>query len=246
MSGETKSDKIKKKRSKGQGTSTTKARARARVKPIDPELLKQDMPQITKAYPVTVNNVICKFSMKQRLDLSLITHALKGYRVERSFPSMTVQSDFPRGTVNFFATGNVVISGARSRAEAASIAWKMCSTLTQVLQTPFQVHDFVIVNLVSSFSLGYPIDRDLLYNDYPAVAQFAPEDISLVAMDLATGPPRIKLLVYKTGRGVVTGALHHKQLEWVHARVKWERYNENAPYRKLDDIYRKTWKVDKR
>ena len=199
----------------------------------------RELPQVSKPkYDMVINNMVFTVRLNQKLNLKWVARALGGHHLEKTFPATVLRVNPPSATVNFFGSGTLVISGAGSPEEACCVAWLLCTQLSKLLKREFRVHDMQIENVVATVAVGYKIDRDLLAFDYSRCASFAPALISRVALKPYGKKPVI--LVYKSGKIVITGARHPDVLREAFRRIDLKPYDAAAPYRKLPDEFRKT------
>lgn len=132
----------------------------------------------------------------------------------------------PRTTAMIFATGRMVVTGAKSEALARLAAKKHAYALQKCGFTP-KFRDFTVQNIIGSANVGFNIRLEGLANKYVTVgASFVPEIFPGLSFKQylgyrADGTPRScpTLLIFTTGKIVVTGAKTEEDLRAAFTRV---------------------------
>ncbi|OHW89501.1 TATA-binding protein [Colletotrichum incanum] len=151
-----------------------------------------------------VQNVVVTATTGCRLDLQLIsTHARNSEYNPKRFAAVIMRIRKPKTTALIFASGKMVVTGARAQCHA----WTACKRFSQILQKlgfPTKIADFKIQNIVSSFDCKFPIRLEGI-----AVAKFGsvsyePELFPGLVYRLQV--PKVVVLMFASGKVVLTGA----------------------------------------
>lgn len=116
----------------------------------------------------------------------------------------------PKTTALIFQSGKVIITGAKSEALALLAAKKYTRTL-QLIGLPHVVcAGFTLQNLVAGFDTRFPIALDSLSSQHSEFTSYEPELFPGVIYRMQD--PKLVLIIFVSGKVVVTGAKSTKQL----------------------------------
>jgi transcription initiation factor TFIID TATA-box-binding protein len=102
-----------------------------------------------------------------------------------------------------FATGKIVVAGARSVADARLAAMKY-ARLLQKLGFPARFVGFRVRNLVARCAVAFKIRLEEFAEEQRPLSHYEPELFPAVFLDLRK--PKTMVLVFGSGRVVITGA----------------------------------------
>ena len=152
----------------------------------------------------TLQNVVATANMECRLDLTLIAqHARNVEYSRKKFHALIMRIRDPRTTTLIFATGRMVITGAKSE-ELARLAGRKHARAIQKCGFNARFLAFKVQNFVASCSVGFYIRLEGLA---AAHAQFCKYEAELFpGLVYKFAATRITLLVFANGKIVITGA----------------------------------------
>lgn len=196
---------------------------------------KKDAPEPTWK----VENVVCtaNVDIESKIDLNSVARGFpeSQYNPER-FPGLITRFENPKAAVLLFSTGKMVITGLRSSEHANDIVDKVCKMLKRAKVSINGKPEITVQNIVSSGSLGLGINLDeaavTLDN-----AVYEPEVFPGLIYRMEK--PKVVILLFSTGRFVVTGARNKDQIkeavDTLLQDVKREELQQELP--EDDDYY---------
>ena len=151
-----------------------------------------------------MQNIMASVNMGTRLDLDKITQTARNaeYNPKR-FQAVIMRIRDPRTTALIFASGKMIVTGARSE-EAASIAAKKYVAIIQKVGFPARFEEFKVQNMTASCDAGFPIRLEGLAFAHPAQSTYEPELFPGLVYRLAE--PKCVLLIFVSGKCVLTGS----------------------------------------
>ncbi|KAK4197655.1 hypothetical protein QBC40DRAFT_206665, partial [Triangularia verruculosa] len=183
-----------------------------RNRDISPEL---ETLEYQPDWPVPqVQNFVATANLDCRIDLYHLSQQARNveYRPRR-LAAVIMRIRDPRTTALIFASGKMVVIGAKSEALARLAARKHAYAVQKCGYKP-KFLDFKIQNIVASVNVGFNVRLEGLANRYHAVgARYVPEIFPGLSFkqylgNNADGSPRSSptLLIFTSGKIVVTGA----------------------------------------
>ncbi|KAK4454187.1 TATA-box-binding protein [Podospora aff. communis PSN243] len=169
------------------------------------DLIRPDwpMPQI--------QNVVATVNLDCRLDLQAISqHARNVEYSRKKFHALIMRIREPRTTTLVFASGKMVITGAKSE-ELARLAGKKHARLIQKVGFETKFKDFKVQNIVASCSTGFYIRLEGFVRANLDFARYEPEIFPGLVYKIAS--TKTTLLVFMNGKVVITGV---KELDKVY------------------------------
>eukprot|EP00300_Choanocystis_sp_HF-7_P021163 c20746_g1_i1.p2 GENE.c20746_g1_i1~~c20746_g1_i1.p2 ORF type:complete len:142 (+),score=32.08 c20746_g1_i1:271-696(+) len=124
----------------------------------------------------------------------------------------------PRTTALIFSSGKMVVTGAKSEEASRLAARKYAKTISRI---GFEVkfHEFKIQNIVGSCDVGFPINLDeLALSDHRSFCTYEPEIFPGLVYRMAS--PKVVLLIFVSGKLVVTGAKGKQEIEEAFDRMR--------------------------
>jgi len=131
------------------------------------------------------------------------------------FPGLVVRVDGVGVLV--FATGRIVIAGAKSIEQARRIAERVSSTLSRLLDKPPREVKLQIQNIVAHCSLGHPVNLWELKRRVPTTL-YTPDRFPGLIWRLGFGKPVV--LVFASGQLIIAGAKSEKDIHEAYNTVK--------------------------
>ena len=154
--------------------------------------------------PFELQNVVATFSLGVD-NLSLKTLCLQKPFMEYNpvkFAASTVRIREPRTTALIFASGNMVVTGARTEL-ASRLAARKYTRLLQKHMVPVSFRNFAIQNIVASADVGYAIRLKELARAYGVFCSYEPD--LFPGLILRTTCPKLVFLMFRSGKIVITG-----------------------------------------
>ncbi|AEO66508.1 f9d1c456-1d83-4320-9bb3-560bbdebb490 [Thermothielavioides terrestris] len=151
-----------------------------------------------------IQNVVATVNLDCRLDLTLIAQQARNVEYRRKkFHALVMRIREPRTTTLVFASGRMVVAGAKS-AELARLAARRHARAIQKCGFRTRFRDFAVQNFVGSAACGFPIRLEGIARQYWEWARHEPEIFP--GLVFTVQKPSLKCLVFTTGKVVLTGA----------------------------------------
>lgn len=157
-----------------------------------------------------IQNVVATVNLDCRLDLNLIAqHARNVEYKPKRFPALIMRIREPRTTTLVFASGRVVITGAKSE-DMARLAARRHARAIQKCGFNTRFRDFTPRNFVGSLACGFHIRLEGIVSEYDNWSCYEPELFPGLVFKMIN--PAVKALVFTTGKVVFTGAKTEAQV----------------------------------
>ncbi|KAL7471917.1 hypothetical protein ACHAXS_012223 [Conticribra weissflogii] len=140
-----------------------------------------------------------------RLDLKQI--ALRCRNTEfnpRRFAAVVMRLREPRATALLFSSGRMVVTGTKSSHNSSLATKKFAYILERVGFQPQSYIDFKVQNIVGTVDVGFPIRLEGVVYAHPTFSSYEPELFPGLIYRLVQ--PRVVLLIFVSGKVVITGA----------------------------------------
>lgn len=161
-------------------------------------------------HPV-LHNVVATFSTSCALDLkSIITKARNVEYNPRRFPALIMRIRDPKSTALMFASGKVVVTGAKTEA-LCRLAGRKFTRILQKLDYPAVFQSFKISNLVATARTNFPIRLEGLLLKHANFANYEPELFPGLIYRMLQ--PKVVLLIFVSGQIVFTGVKEYENIE---------------------------------
>jgi len=166
-----------------------------------------EMIMLQQKYSATkpvIHNVVATASLGCELDLKQIAMTARNAEYNpRRFAAVIMRIREPKSTALVFKSGKLVVTGTKSQDEAKHAARKFGRVIMKVGYSSARFKDFRVENLVSTFSVPFPIHLERLYRSLPNTmhSQYEPE----VFPGLICRVPGGTLLIFVSGRCVMIG-----------------------------------------
>jgi transcription initiation factor TFIID TATA-box-binding protein len=167
------------------------------------------------SYDVEIQNVVASVTLDQKINLLDIMKIFRNVEYRpKQFPGLVFRLKRPKTATLIFGTGKMVCTGAKSEKQAISAVKKVVRELKTngiiILGKP----KIVIQNMVASANLYGKIDLETAADIMDNV-MYEPEQFP--GMIYRMTEPKVVLLVFASGKLVITGA---KREEQVHEAVE--------------------------
>merc|ERR1712233_62402 len=162
--------------------------------------------------PPTLQNIVATVDLDcGKLDLKKIAmHARNAEYNPKRFAAVIMRIREPRTTALIFSSGKMVCTGAKSEKESRLAARKYARVI-QKLGFPAKFKDFKIQNMVGSVDVKFPIRLEKLVLSHSQFSSYEPELFPGLIYRMVK--PRIVLLIFVSGKVVLTGAKQRKEID---------------------------------
>ncbi|KAG4086325.1 TBP-domain-containing protein [Neocallimastix lanati (nom. inval.)] len=161
-------------------------------------------PQNSSGIKPTLQNIVATVNLETRLDLKTIAlHARNAEYNPKRFAAVIMRIREPKTTALIFASGKMVVTGAKSE-EQSRLAARKYARIIQKLGFPARFSEFKIQNIVGSCDVKFPIRLEGLACAHGHFSSYEPELFPGLIYRMVK--PKIVLLIFVSGKIVLTGA----------------------------------------
>jgi transcription initiation factor TFIID TATA-box-binding protein len=154
--------------------------------------------------------VVATVNLDCPLDLKHIAlHARNAEYNPKRFAAVIMRIRDPKSTALIFASGKMVVTGAKSEDDARMAARKYARIL-QKLEFGVSFKEFKIQNMVGSCDIRFPIRLEGLASSHAVFSSYEPELFPGLIYRLQQ--PKIVLLIFVSGKVVLTGAKKREEI----------------------------------
>ncbi|KAI9277364.1 TATA-box-binding protein [Sporodiniella umbellata] len=152
----------------------------------------------------TLQNIVATVNLDCRLDLKTIAlHARNAEYNPKRFAAVIMRIREPKTTALIFASGKMVVTGAKSE-DDSKLAARKYARIIQKLGFQAKFTDFKIQNIVGSCDVKFPIRLEGLAYSHGHFSSYEPELFPGLIYRMVK--PKIVLLIFVSGKIVLTGA----------------------------------------
>jgi len=152
----------------------------------------------------TLQNIVATVNLECRLDLKTIAlHARNAEYNPKRFAAVIMRIREPKTTALIFASGKMVVTGAKSE-DDSKLAARKYARIVQKLGFPARFTDFKIQNIVGSCDVKFPIRLEGLAFAHGHYSSYEPELFPGLIYRMVK--PKVVLLIFVSGKIVLTGA----------------------------------------
>jgi transcription initiation factor TFIID TATA-box-binding protein len=158
----------------------------------------------------TIQNIVSTANLGCKLDLRRI--ALRARNCEykpRRFAAVIMRIREPRTTALIFESGKLVVTGAKSE-DASRLAARKYARIVQKLGFDAKFKDFKVQNIVGSYDCKFSVVLVTLVLVLGSRASYEAELFPGLVYQMLL--PRVTLLIFTTGKLVLTGARIREEL----------------------------------
>nr|CAG4641171.1 EOG090X0CO7 [Eulimnadia texana] len=151
---------------------------------------------------ITINNVVCSFSVRCHLNLKYI--AQSGYNVEyrRENGMLTMRLRRPYITASIWSSGKVTCTGATSEEQARIAARKVARQIQKIGYPRCRITNYRVVNVLGTCTMPFAIKITPFSANHRDVASYEPELHPGVTYRLKK--PKATLKIFSTGSITIT------------------------------------------
>ncbi|KAJ8662247.1 TATA-box-binding protein [Lichtheimia ornata] len=165
---------------------------------------KDQNPYAVAGITPILQNIVATVNLDCRLDLKTIAlHARNAEYNPKRFAAVIMRIREPKTTALIFASGKMVVTGAKSE-DDSKLAARKYARIIQKLGFPSKFTDFKIQNIVGSCDVRFPIRLEGLAYSHGHFSSYEPELFPGLIYRMVK--PKIVLLIFVSGKIVLTGA----------------------------------------
>ncbi|KAK4169708.1 TATA-box-binding protein [Cladorrhinum sp. PSN259] len=158
----------------------------------------------------TIQNVVATVNLDCRIDLKLLGQHARNVEYKPSrFSALIMRIRDPRTTSLVFASGKLVLTGAKSEA-LARLATRKHARAIQKAGFNAQFKEFKVQNFVGSAATGFYVRLEGIASEFYQFARYEPEVFPGLVFKRAGWP--VSCLVFANGKVVLTGAKTEEQV----------------------------------
>ncbi|RYP15524.1 hypothetical protein DL765_005643 [Monosporascus sp. GIB2] len=156
-------------------------------------------------------NIQATVNVQCRLDLKAIAmHARNAEYNPRRFSAVIMRIKEPKTTALIFASGKVVVTGAKSGSDSRLAARKFGRTLQKLGYEP-KPTEYAVHNMTAKCDVQFPIHLERLASHHPGFSSYEPELFPGLIYKMIR--PKIVVLVFVSGKVVLTGAKRRQDID---------------------------------
>lgn len=158
----------------------------------------------------TLQNIVATVNLDTKLDLKTIALTARNaeYNPKR-FAAVIMRIRDPKTTALIFASGKMVVTGAKSE-QMGRLAARKYARIIQKLGFEASFKDFKIQNVVASCDVKFPIRLEGLAFSHGLFCSYEPELFPGLIYRMKV--PKIVLLIFVSGKVVLTGAKKREEI----------------------------------
>ncbi|GAA5822724.1 hypothetical protein JCM10212_001593 [Sporobolomyces blumeae] len=165
----------------------------------------------------TLQNIVATVNLECKLDLKTIAlHARNAEYNPKRFAAVIMRIREPKTTALVFASGKVVVTGAKSE-DDSRLAARKYARIIQKLGFETKFTDFKIQNIVGSCDVKFPIRLEGLAFSHGAFSSYEPE--LFPGLIYRMQKPKVVLLIFVSGKIVLTGAKFREEIYQAFASI---------------------------
>lgn len=159
---------------------------------------------------VNIENMVSAINLEQKLDLKDLSSKVKGLEYNpESFPAAICHLHEPRVAILLFSSGKAIVTGAHSEDDVIRALEKLREKLSEAEIEIVHNPVVEVQNIVASADVGLKVNLDVLALE-SFNCEYEPEQFPGLVLRLDT--PKISILVFSSGKLVVTGAKDPRDL----------------------------------
>ncbi|KCV72329.1 transcription initiation factor TFIID TATA-box-binding protein [Fonticula alba] len=172
---------------------------------------------ITAGIRPQLQNIVASLNLNCALQLrDIATKARNAEYNPRRFSAVIMRIREPKTTALVFASGKMVVTGAKSENESQFAARKFMRII-QKCGFKVDFNDFTIQNVVGSCDVRFPIRLEGLQNTHGSSSNYDPE--LFPGLIFRMHDPKVVLLIFVSGKIVLTGAKRCEEIEQAFERI---------------------------
>ncbi|GEM10600.1 transcription initiation factor TFIID TATA-box-binding protein [Rhodotorula toruloides] len=168
----------------------------------------------------TLQNIVATVNLECKLDLKTIAlHARNAEYNPKRFAAVIMRIREPKTTALVFASGKVVVTGAKSE-DDSRLAARKYARIIQKLGFETKFTDFKIQNIVGSCDVKFPVRLEGLAYGHGHFSSYEPEvRLLFPGLIYRMVKPKVVLLIFVSGKIVLTGAKFREEIYQAFAQI---------------------------
>jgi len=167
-----------------------------------------------------IQNVVVTMSVGVALWLPAVAQKLHvGEYNPARFSAVTFRLRDPKTTALFFSSGKVVCTGSKCLSDAILACYKYALCLRRRAQINANVYDLCVQNIVSTVNLDMFVDLDKFRDENPTECNYDSDLFPGAIWRGRTCAKSMVILLFQSGRMVITGAKHERDIRDTYATV---------------------------
>ncbi|EME26936.1 TATA-box-binding protein [Galdieria sulphuraria] len=165
-------------------------------------------------------NLVCTVNLGVR-NLDLKTIAIKARNAEynpKRFQAVIMRVREPKTTALIFSSGKIVVTGAKSEEESKRAAKKFVVIVRKCGYEEAKFSEFKVQNVVGTSAVDFPIRLEALAQAHTQFCTYEPELFPGLVYRMME--PKIVLLIFVSGKLVLTGGKTRKQIDEALEKIK--------------------------
>lgn len=167
---------------------------------------------VTATHHIKVENVVATVNLSTKIDQRLLCQKARNaeYNPKR-FAAVIMRIREPKSTALIFESGKMVVLGAKSEDLSKRAARKFAKIIKLCEHGFVKFNDFKVSNMVGVAKTDFPIRLEGLVLAHAKFSSYEPELFPGLIYRLAK--PKLVLLIFVSGKLVITGAKSTKDLQ---------------------------------
>jgi transcription initiation factor TFIID TATA-box-binding protein len=160
-----------------------------------------------------VVNIVASADLGTRIDLHRVASSVRNAEWNpRRFHAVILRITEPKATALVFECGKLNVVGCRDE-DAAHRATRKFTKLLKKLDFPVKIKQYNVVNIVATISCGFHITLEAIstHPGHRTLASYNPEVFAGVIYKIKD--PRVTLLIFASGKIIMTGAKNREMLD---------------------------------
>jgi len=181
------------------------------VQYAEEEQEEDDDEEAKETIQIRLQNIVATVNLGTQLDLDKITQTARNaeYNPKR-FQAVIMRIREPRTTALIFASGKMIVTGAKTIEDSINAAKKYTAIVQKVGYIGARFNEYKVQNMTATCDVGFPIRLEGLIYAHSAHATYEPELFPGLVYRMPD--PKVVLLIFVSGKVVITGAKTADQL----------------------------------
>ncbi|KAI6192807.1 Transcription factor TFIID [Aphelenchoides fujianensis] len=164
-----------------------------------------------------LQNVVSTVNLGVPLDLKKIAlHSRNAEYNPKRFSAVVMRIREPRTTALLFSSGKIVVTGAKSENQSR-LASRKFARIVQKLGFDAKFTEFKVQNIVGSCDVKFALRLEGIALTHAQFSTYEPELFPGLVYRMVK--PRVVLLVFASGKVVITGTKKRKEIDWAFDQI---------------------------
>jgi transcription initiation factor TFIID TATA-box-binding protein len=160
--------------------------------------------------PITITNVVATMNLGVQIDLEKVQQTVSNAEYNpRRFGAVILRIRRPRATALVFKSGKVVVTGPKDIKDSQEAA-QIFTAIIRKVGFDGACREYKIQNMSAMCDVGFPIRLEKFLHEHPTQSTYEPELFPGLIYRMVE--PKIVLLVFVSGKVVITGAKAEESL----------------------------------